>query len=143
MPKSKVAKAAGKRFKVALNGSFLPIKAYVGGDLLVPKGSSRRRRRSSRKRRILRKKVSTLTLTTSIHSASKTLSLAAHKVANQGKNERFTIRIYEQTKAGRTLKTYTYHDCLLTSLDYPTMSAHGGEILQETATFKPQRVSVS
>jgi hypothetical protein len=41
------------------------------------------------------------------------------------------------------VKTFVYDQCLLTSLDYPTLSAHGGEILCETATFKPQKLDVS
>ena len=84
-----------------------------------------------------------LTIVAYVTPSCKVFTDAANAVANQGKNERFTITITELAKDKSVVKTFVYDQCLLTSLDFPTMDAHGGEILCETATFKPTILSVS
>ena len=86
--------------------------------------------------------ISELTLVAYITPGCKVLTDAANLVANQGKNERFKITISELAKDKSVVKLMVYENCLLTSLDFPTLSTHGAEILCETATFKPESVYV-
>ncbi|MBW2276509.1 MAG: hypothetical protein JRF63_03390, partial [Deltaproteobacteria bacterium] len=87
--------------------------------------------------------INELTIVAYVTPGQKILGDAANAVANKGKNERFTITITELAKDKSVIKTFVYDNCLITSLDYPTMDAHGGEILCETATFKPEILTVS
>jgi len=136
-------KVVGKAFKVEITGGgFLPIRSYSGGDPASGKaeasaGASKSGEASPRG------SVSELKLEAYITANNKVLATAAHRVANLGAHERFTITITELAKDKSVVKTFTFVDCLFTSLDFPKVSSHGGEILTETATFKPERIEVS
>lgn len=66
-----------------------------------------------------------------------------HKVAIQGQQERVNITVTELAKDKTPVKTITYFDCLIRSLDFARVQAGSGELLTETATFLPQRAEVS
>lgn len=136
-------KVVGKAFKVEINGQFLPIKSYSGGDPVAEKAAASSGSSKHNESTIGHNSISELTLQAYITPNQKILSDAADAVANKGLNERYTITITEMAKDKSTVKTFVYGDCLLTSLDFPTMNAEGGEILCQTATFKPERVEVS
>lgn len=136
-------KTVGKAFKVEINGQFLPIKSYSGGDPIAEKAEASSGSSQHNESTVGHNSLSDLKIVAYITPNQKILSDAVHAVVNQGKNERFTIAITELAKDKSVVKTFVYEDCLLTSLDFPTLSAHGGEILCETATFKPTRLTVS
>jgi len=136
-------KVVGKAFKVEINGQFLPIKSYSGGDPQAEKAEASTGASQHNESTMGHNFISELTLVAYVVPKKKVLTDAVHKVANQGKNERFTITITEMAKDKSVVKTFVYDQCLLTSLDYPMMSAHSGAILTERATFKPQILTVS
>jgi len=133
-------KVVGKAFKVEINGQFLPIKSYSGGK---PSSTKAVRSRHGKMRRGARKSVTELTLVAYITPDQNILADMATKIANQGKNERFKITVTEMAKDKSVVKTFVYDECLFTSLDFPTLSSSSGEILCQTATFKPQILDVS
>jgi len=53
------------------------------------------------------------------------------------------ITITEVMLDGSQGRKFEYFDCFLTGYDFPKLDAASGELLTETATFKPQRVEVS
>jgi len=136
-------KVVGKAFKVEINGQFLPIKSYSGGDPVAEKAEASSGASKHNEATIGHNNISELTLQAYITPNQKILADAADAVANKGQNERYTITITELAKDKSVVKTFVYDNCLLTSLDFPTMNAHGGEILCQTATFKPEIVDVS
>jgi phage tail-like protein len=133
----------GKAFKVEINGQFLPIKSYSGGDLTAEKAEASSGSSQHNESTIGHNYITDLTIVAYVTPDCKVLTDAMNAVANQGKNERYTITITELAKDKSVVKTFVYDQCLITSLDYPTMDAHGGEILCETATFKPTILEVS
>jgi hypothetical protein len=86
--------------------------------------------------------ISELTLVAYMTPDQKILTDAAHEVANEGQNKRFKITIAHLAKDKSVIKTFEYRDCLLTSLDYPMMSAKSSAVLTERATLKPQTLTV-
>ena len=140
MPDTKVV---GKAFKVEINGQFLPVKSYSGGDLTAEKAEASSSASQHNETTMGHNYITDLTIVAYLTPNQKILADAMAAVANQGKNERFTITITEMAKDKSVIKTFVYDQCLITSLDYPTMDAHGGEILCETATFKPTILTVS
>jgi len=136
-------KVVGKAFKVEINGQFVPVKSFSGGDLTAEKAEASSGASQHNETTMGHNYITELTLVAYITPDCKVLSDAAKMVANQGKNERFTITITEMAKDKSVIKTFVYDQCLITSLDFPTMDAHGGEILCETATFKPTILTVS
>jgi hypothetical protein len=136
-------KTVGKAFKVEINGQFLPIKSYSGGDLTAEKAEASSGASQHNESTMGHNYITDLTIVAYVTPNQKILADAMNEVANQGKNERFTITITEMAKDKSVVKTFVYDQCLITSLDFPTMDAHGGEILCETATFKPTILTVS
>jgi phage tail-like protein len=136
-------KVVGKAFKVEINGQFLPIKSYSGGDPVAEKAEASSGSSQHNECTMGHNSVSELTLQAYITPNQKVLADAADAIANKGQNDRFTITITELAKDKSVVKTFVYDNCLLTSLDFPTLSAHGGEILCQTATFKPEILEVS
>jgi phage tail-like protein len=136
-------KTVGKAFKVEINGQFLPIKSYSGGDLTAEKAEASSGASQHNECTMGHNYITELTLVAYITPTSRTLSDGMNAVANQGKNERFEITVSEMAKDKSVVKTFVYQNCLLTSLDFPRFDAHGGQILCETATFKPERVKIS
>jgi hypothetical protein len=145
MPSSPQAdtKTVGKAFKVEINGQFVPVKSYSGGDLTAEKAEASSGTSQHNESTMGHNYITELTLVAYMVPNKKTLTDAAHQVANLGKNERFTITITELAKDKSVIKTFEYRDCLLTSLDYPMMSSRSGAVLTERATFKPQILTVS
>ncbi len=129
MPKLTDPKGSGKVFTVEVNGQLLPATSVSGGDILglAP----------------IRPVLSELTLQAFVTRSQKILADIAHEVANLGLNRRSTITIRVFAKDGSVSKQFVYDNCLLTSLDFPRLSAGSGEILTETATFKPEILDVS
>ena len=136
-------KVVGKAFKVEINGQFLPIKSYSGGDPVAEKAEASSGASQHNECTMGHNSVAELTLVSYITPTSRTLSDGMNAVANQGKNKRFTITIAQMAKDKSVIKTFVYKNCLLTSLDFPRFDAYGGQILCETATFKPERVEIS
>lgn len=124
------AKAPSKSFKCEINGQFIPCKSYSGGAAAGGGASGRRY-------------VTELTLVSYMTPDNMILSDAANAVANQGKNQRYTITITELAKDKSAVKTFVYDNCLLTSMDFPAVDASSGELLLETVTFKPEILIVS
>jgi hypothetical protein len=143
MPDQADIKVVGKAFRVEVNGQFLPIKSYDGGDPIAEKAEASTGSSQYNECTMGHNSMSELTLVAYITPNQKILADAAHMVANEGKNERFTITIQELAKDKSPVKTFNYYDCLLTSLDFPTCSAQGGEYLCQTATFKPEHFEVT
>jgi hypothetical protein len=136
-------KVVGKAFKVEITpGGFIPIKSYSGGNPVSEKAETSAGASKSGTA-TPRGSVSELKLEAYITANNKVLATAAHRVANLGAHERFTVTITELAKDKSVVKTFTIFDCLFTSLDFPKVSAQCGEILTETATFKPERLEVS
>ncbi|MCP4602736.1 MAG: hypothetical protein GY847_19845 [Proteobacteria bacterium] len=131
-------KVVGKALKVEINGQYLPVKSYKGGEPVRERSS----RRTKSKQSSGPISVSELTIQAYVTPNQKILSDAADQVVNKGQNKLFTITIFELAKDKSVVKTFVYNNCLLTSLDYPTLSAQGGEILCQTATFKPETLQV-
>ena len=127
-------KTVGKAFKCEINGQFAPIKSYSGGDLQAEKAEASSGSSQHNESTMGHNAINELTIVAYITPTYKGLTDGMAAVANQGKNERFTITITELAKDGSTVKTFVYDQCLMTSLDFPTMDANGGEILCETAT---------
>jgi phage tail-like protein len=136
-------KVVGKAFKVEINGQFLPIKSYSGGDPVAEKAEASSGGSKQNEATVGHNYISELTLQAFMTPTQKIFADAAHKVANLGQNERFTITITELAKDKSVVKTFVYDNCLLTSLDFPRLNAHSGEILVETASFKPEILDVS
>ena len=65
------------------------------------------------------------------------------RIANQGKNERFYMTITEMAKDKSVIKTFVYDNCLLTSMDFPSVDAAGGEMLKRNTTWKPEILTVN
>jgi len=135
-------KTVSKAFKVEINGQYVPVKSYSGGDLTAEKAEASTGGAIHEQSTIGHNYISEITLTAYITPNQKVLSDVANMVANQGKNERFTITITELAKDKSPVKTFVYDDCMFTSLDFPNFDSDGGEILCQTATFKPQILSV-
>jgi hypothetical protein len=135
-------KTVAKAFKVEINGRFLPIKGYSGGDLTAEKAEASSGASQQNESTIGHNYITELTLVAFMTPDQNILTDAMNAVANKGQNERFTITITELAKDKSVIKTFVYDQCLITSLDYPNFDAHGGEILCTTATFKPTIVSV-
>jgi len=125
MPKLTDPKGSGKVFTVEINGQFVPTLSVAGGD------------------RFSARSISELTLRAFATRSQKIFVDIAHKVANLGQNERCSITIRVFASDGSVSNQYHYGSCLLTSLDFPRLSASSGEILTETATFKPEILDVS
>ena len=143
MPDEVDTKTVGKAFKVEINGQFLPIKSYSGGDLTAEKAEASSGSSQHNESTIGHNYITELTLVAFMTPTFKVLSDAADAIANKGKNERYTITVTELAKDRSPIKTFTYENCLLTSYDFPRFDAYGGEILCETATFKPTILNVS
>jgi hypothetical protein len=135
-------KAVGKAFKVEVDGCFIPVKSLSGGQPLAEKATATAGAAPIRLK-VARPAISELTIVAYATTTQKVLAAAAHAVANQGQRKRFRITIAELAKDGRVAKTFVYHDCLFTGLDFPRLDPRGNEILCETATFKPERLEVS
>lgn len=143
-------KTVSNAFKVEINGQFLPIKSYSGGSPITEKPEASSPLPGTKQEQALsggtlskgQQAISELSLTAYITPDQNILTDAMNAVANQGKNERFTITVTEMAKDKSVVKTVIYEKCLITSLDFPTMDANGGEILCETATFKPESITI-
>ena len=131
-------KTVGKAFKVEINGQFLPIKSYTGGDPVAEQAPGAQQSGTGQI------DLTPLTLVAIMTPDQKILGDAAHKVANLGKNERYTITITEMAKDKSVVKTFVYGDCLLASLDFPALNARArkNDYAIETATFRPQTIQV-
>lgn len=146
MPENDVdTKVVGKAFKVEVNGQFLPIKSYSGGDPVIEEAeagcaSDAGTKSSDAGTRPGRFSFSELKLTSLIRPGELTLARAAHEVANLGKQPRFQIAITELDPSGAVVHRWVFGDCLLTGLDFPRLDAASSELLTETVTFRPERV---
>jgi hypothetical protein len=127
-------KTVGKVFKVEINGQYLPIKSYSGGDP-VSTSTDSSDQISSTIGHIAT--FSELTLVAYVTSDQKILADAMAQVVNEGKNARFQITVTEMAKDKSVVKTFVYDECLMTSLDFPRMDSHSSEVLLEVATFQP------
>ncbi len=87
------------------------------------------------------KYVDTVTLRGNL-SAGRKAMLEWINATVEGKNQRRNVVIVELTKKG-TGKSYVYEDCLLTGLEFPSLSEGSADVLTETATFKPTRLTVT
>ena len=83
-----------------------------------------------------------IVLITRISGKQKHLADIANNVANNKQSSRFTITI-TKTSNGKTLQTLRFENCLFMSLDFPTCDAGSGALLTETATFRPEMLTVS
>jgi hypothetical protein len=135
-------KVVGKAFKVEINGRFLPIKSYTGGELVIEEADTKHGTSPQGESTPGHNYVTELTLQAYITPTQKVLAEAADQVAHLKQQQRFIITITELAKDKSAVKTFVYENCLFTSLDYPRLSSQGGEILCETATFKPEFVKV-
>ena len=136
-------KSVGKSFTVEVNGQFLPIKSYSGGDLTGEKAEASSGSSQYDKSTMGHSYITELTLVVYLTPNQNVLADLANEVANLGKNSRATITITEKAKDKSVVKTFVYDQCLLTSLDFPTIDPSGGELLCETATIKPTILTVS
>ncbi len=136
-------KTVAKAFKCEINGQFLPVKSYSGGDLTGEKAEASSGSSQHNESTMGHNYVTELTLVSYITPTNMALSDAANAVANQGKNERYTITITEMAKDKSVVKTFVYDNCLLTGMDFPTVDASSGEILCRTTTWKPEILTVS
>ncbi len=133
--------AAG--FNVEIDGKYLAVKSYSGGDLTGEKAEASSGSSQHNESTMGHNYITELTLVAYITPTDKVLSDIAHEIANLGTQRRATIIITELAKDKTAVKTFVYDQCLMTSLDFPTLDAHGGEILCQTATFKPTILTVS
>lgn len=132
-----------KRIKVEINGQALPVCSFSGGDPVAEKVESTSGSSPYNEVSIGHNSISEITIVSYVTPDQNVLSDAVNLVVNQGVNKRFTIKITVFSRDNSVLKTFVYDQCLITSLDFPTMDAQGGEILCETATFKPTILTVS
>lgn len=135
-------KTVAKAFKVEVNGNFVPCISYSGGDLTGEKAEASSGSSQHNESTMGHNYITELTLVSFITPDDNTFSDAANAVANQGKNERYTITITEMAKDKSVIKDLVYDDCLLTSMDFPAVDAAGGEMLKRTTTFRPTRLTV-
>ncbi len=136
-------KVVGKAFKVEINGQFIPIKSYSGGDVTAEKAEASSGTSQHNESTMGHNYITELTLVNFITPTCMTLSDAADAVANKGKNERFTITITEMAKDKSVVKTHVYDDCLLTSMDFAPVDASSGDLATRTTTWKPTRLTVT
>jgi len=136
-------KVVGKAFKCEINGQFVPILSYSGGDINDDKDEASSGASQQNESTMGHNYITELTLVTFITPDDNTFSDAANAVANQGKNERYTITITAMAKDKSVIKTFVYDNCLLTSCDFPAVDAAGGEMLKRTSTWKPEILTVS
>lgn len=141
MPNGADIKVVGKAFKVEINGQFLPIKSYSGGDPSAEKVEPSAGSAPAAETTLGPSKISELTLQAYITPTQKVLSDAADLVCNKGQDTRFKISLADYVKAGTAYyrRTKTFDPCLITSLDFPSLGYGTGELfLTETATFQPE-----
>lgn len=136
-------KIAAAEFKCDINGNFVPIVSYSGGELADEKAEGTSGCSQYNESTMGHGYVTELTLVTFVTPDDNTFSDAARAVANQGKDRRFTITITELAKDKSVIKTFVYDNCLLTSCDFPAVDASGGELLKRTTTWKPEILTVS
>ena len=127
---------------IELNGQLLPVKSYGGGHPMDENTelSSGTWKPSAY---VGIRDISELTIVAYVTPYQNILSDAADSIANSGFNDLYTIKITTLSKNGGTQKTLIYDQCLLTSLDYPTLDAEGGDILCQTATFQPTILNIT
>lgn len=86
--------------------------------------------------------VSELTLVAYYTPSHKALSEGMNKMMDEWRHQANTITITEKAKDGTPIKTFVYDQCLLTSLDYPNMDSHSGEVLCMTCYPTPSIVTL-
>jgi hypothetical protein len=132
-----------KAFKCEVDGQFLPIQSFSGGNPTAEKATTSSGASKHNESTMGHNSISELTVLAYVTPDCKIVSNAAHSVVNRRVNQRYTITITEMAKDKSVIKTKTYKNCLFTSLDYPTVTAGSGEILVAKATFKPEVLQVS
>jgi hypothetical protein len=134
----------GKGFTVEIAGhGFLPIKEKRGGkpegeQADVTHGLSKHAEATAG-----HSTISELELVAFVTPNQKHFADIAKKVAIAGEQYRVNITVTELAKNKTPVKTFNYFDCLITSYDYAKFEAGSGELMTETATFKPTRLEVS
>lgn len=134
---------AAKAFACEINGVPVPIVSYSGGDLTGEKAEASSGSSQHNESTMGHNYITELTLVTFVTPDDNTFADAAKAIAVDGKNERFTIVITEMAKAKSTVKTFVFDNCLLTSMNFPSVSSHGIELLKRTSTWKPEILTVS
>lgn len=107
-------KTVAKAFKVEINGNFVPCVTYSGGDITGEKAEASSGASQHNESTMGHNYITELSLVTFVTPDDNTFSDAANAVANQGKNERYTITITEMAKDKSVIKTFVYDNCLLT-----------------------------
>ncbi len=136
-------KTVGKAFKVEINGQFIPVKSYSGGDLTAEKAEASSGSSQHNESSMGHNDITELTLVSYITPTCMVLSDAADAVANKGQNLRYTITLTEMAKDKSVVKTHVYDDCLLTSMDFAPVDGSSGDLATRTTTWKPTRLTVT
>ena len=146
-----------RAFKCEINGQVVPlvsfshtltdpkgsVESYSGGDITGEKAEASSGASQHNESTMGHNYVTELTLVTFVTPDDNTFSDAANAVANQGKNERYTITITEMAKDKSVIKTFVYDNSLLTRMDFPAVDAAGGGMLKRNSSWKPEILTVS
>ncbi len=135
-------KTHAKGFKVEVNGNFTPCVSYSGGDLTGEKAEASSGSSQTNESTMGLNTITELTLVSFVTPDDNTISDAAALLSTYP-GGRYTITITEMAKDKSTVRTFVYGNCLLTSMDFPSVDAAGGEMLKRTSTWKPEILTVS
>ena len=133
--------AISSAFKFEVDGKSLAVRSVRAGELEAGGSGMKPKAKLAMGKAV--KPAAALEVEFYLGGKGDLLSQITRALGKKGNNPRYTITITEMAKDKSVAKTYNYTDCVFVSLDFPTITASGGEMLMATATFKPQRLTVS
>lgn len=131
-------KVVGKAFTVEINGTFVPVKSYSGGDITEDPDV----RHEEEEREPVYPYVTELNLVLFMTPSLAWLSLDKEAAKPDKDKGRFSITIHEQNEDDSPKRSLFYEDCILSSLDYAPDFESPDETMLYVTAWKPERVTV-
>ena len=133
---------AEKAFNVEINGVFIPVVSYSGGDLQAEKAEATSGSSQHNESTMGHNYITNLTLESFFTADSHMIQdLVMGWIQESGGP--IDVAITELAKDKSVAKTYVYSDCIPVSYVPPRVAANAGEILKHELTLKPARLEVS
>ena len=135
-------KVVAKAFTVEINGEFIPVVSYSGGDITGEKAEASSGSSQHNESTMGHNYITNLTLESFFTADSHMIQdLVMGWIQESGGPVDVTIT--ELAKDKSVLKTYLYADCIPVSYVPPRVAANADELLKHELTLKPVRLEVS
>ncbi len=131
-----------KAFNVEINGEFIPVVSYSGGDITGEKAEASSGSSQHNESTMGHNYITNLTLESFFTADSHMIQdLVMGWIQESGGP--VDVAITELAKDKSVVKTYVYSDCIPVSYQPPRVAANASELLKHQLTLKPARLEVS